>query len=350
MSTHLPAGYTMRPAEMDDLPACVDLWNACARELVGVEKFELAEARQDWLIPIFHLATDTRLVVAPSGQVVGYYEVWDLYEPHVTVNAWGREHPDYRNLGIEAALLAWAEERARQAIPKAPPEARVAMQIFALSCDAAGQAAYRAAGFTLVRHSLRMVIHLNEPPPEPQWPQGIRVRSMTLGQDERAVIQAVRDSFQDHFGWVETPFEAEFQRWKYYMETDGNFDPSLWFLALEGNEIAGISLCRMKAYDDAEMGWVSTLGVLRPWRRRGVGLALLQHSFGELYKRGRRKIGLGVDAQSLTGATRLYEKAGMRPDPTRQFNMYEKELRPGVDLRTVKVEEPVYSDQLDSDQ
>lgn len=86
------------------------------------------------------------------------------------------------------------------------------------------------------------------------------------------------------------------------------------------------------------MGWVSTLGVRRPWRRRGLGLALLQHSFNELHRRGLRKIGLGVDAQSLTGATLLYEKAGMHPDLSRQIDLYEKELRPGIELGTQTTE------------
>jgi RimJ/RimL family protein N-acetyltransferase len=67
-------------------------------------------------------------------------------------------------------------------------------------------------------------------------------------------------------------------------------------------------------------------------------MALLQHSFHAFSQRGLRKVGLGVDAQSLTGATRLYEKAGMRPDPARQFSAYEKELRPGIDLRKMSGE------------
>ena len=81
-----------------------------------------------------------------------------------------------------------------------------------------------------------------------------------------------------------------------------------------------------------DMGWVSTLGVRRPWRRKGLGLALLQHSFGEFHRRGKCRVGLGVDADSLTGATRLYEKAGM--EVHRQYASYEKELRAGVDLST----------------
>lgn len=83
------------------------------------------------------------------------------------------------------------------------------------------------------------------------------------------------------------------------------------------------------------MGYVHTLGVRRDWRRRGIALALLRHSFGKFYRRGVCKVSLHVDAKSLTGATRLYEKAGMHVD--RQSHHYEKELRPGKDLSTRSV-------------
>lgn len=72
------------------------------------------------------------------------------------------------------------------------------------------------------------------------------------------------------------------------------------------------------------MGWIFGLGVRRPWRRRGLGLALLRHCLGALYDRGKRRVGLGVDAQSPTGATRLYEKAGM--SVYRRNGIYEKDL------------------------
>jgi ribosomal protein S18 acetylase RimI-like enzyme len=83
------------------------------------------------------------------------------------------------------------------------------------------------------------------------------------------------------------------------------------------------------------MAWVQSLGVRRPWRRQGLALALLHHLFGASYRRGITKVGLGVDTESLTGATRLYEKAGMQI--YRQWDTYEKELRPGEDLVTRQV-------------
>jgi mycothiol synthase len=54
------------------------------------------------------------------------------------------------------------------------------------------------------------------------------------------------------------------------------------------------------------------LGTRRPWRRRGLAKALLYASFNEIRARGKPRAVLGVDAENPTGATRLYEGAGMR--------------------------------------
>jgi len=189
--------------------------------------------------------------------------------------------------------------------------------------------------FTLVRHFLTMGIDLPDTPPVPRWPDGISVRTFVLGQDERATFSVVREAFLDHWGQTPAPFEEAFEIWRYWMIDDPELDPSLLFLAMDGDEIAGVSLCRLRVSSYPGYGWVGTLGVLRPWRKRGLGLALLQHSFGELYRRGLRHAGLGVDAENLTGALRLYTKAGMHP--MRQVDVYEKELRPGVDLTTTQI-------------
>ena len=97
-------------------------------------------------------------------------------------------------------------------------------------------------------------------------------------------------------------------------------------IAWEGDQIAGFSQNRYRM----DIGWIGTLGVRRPWRKQGLGYALLIHSFGEFYKRGTKTIGLGVDAENPTGATRLYIKAGMYA--ASEFVTYEKELRPGREL------------------
>jgi GNAT superfamily N-acetyltransferase len=105
-----------------------------------------------------------------------------------------------------------------------------------------------------------------------------------------------------------------------------SFDPSLWFVAEEGEEIVGVTLCKTLARE----GWIDVVGVRRPWRNRGLGLALLRHALDEYYRRNVPKVALSMDAESITGAPRLYGRAGMRL--RENYVIHLKELRPGVDL------------------
>jgi ribosomal protein S18 acetylase RimI-like enzyme len=267
---------------------------------------------------------------------VGHATLWDS-EPHVRLYVAGDVHPEYKGQGLGTALCQWAEERGRQAVLKSPAGTRVALLQERVSTHKAAQALLSEQGYRSVRHSFRMVIGMNGPPPEPVVPDGITIRCFVRDQDLRPFILADRESFQDHWGYVEHPLEEACQEWVHWIDNNPDYDASLWFLAMDGEEITGMSLCCPKTAEDPGMGWVDSLGVRRPWRRRGLALALLHHSFGEFYRRGRRKVGLEVDAQSLTGATRLYEKAGMHVD--RQYVMYEKELRPGKDLSTQFVDD-----------
>lgn len=333
-TNNLPEGYISRPATMDDLEAIVEAINAATREKIGSDKFTVSDYKVDWELPAYNLETDTRLVISPQGQVAGIYEFWDVNEPHVRYMVWGRIHPEHEGKGIGSYMLAWADRRADESLNRAPDGARVYLQAFVPSIFEEADILLRDNGYRFVRHALRMVINLDGAPPAPQWPQGISVRVAQVDQELPDVLHAVRDSFKDHWGHIETPFEQDYERWVHFTRNDEKFDPALWFVAMDGKEIAGVSLCWKSAFDDPEMGWVGTLGVRRPWRRRGLGLALLHHSFAEFQRRGKARVGLGVDAESLTGATRLYTKAGMQPDPRHQHSLYEKELRPGIELGT----------------
>ncbi len=336
--TGLPTGFQMRPATMEDLAAAVRVMNEWSNQVLNRNKFILDEVRREWQEPGYNLEADSRLVVDPQGRIVGFQGVFDPGFPHVRIFCWGVVDPGFTGLGLESQLLNWAEERACQSVEAAPPNARVALVTHCLSSQTDNIELLRRSGFAFQRHSLRMVLEISGRPELPVWPEGFVVRSMQAGREERAVIEAVRDAFRDHWGFVESPFEDEFARWKHLMEDNPDFDPALWFLALDGEQIAGFSLCWPKTRDEIEMGWVGTLGVRRPWRRQGLALALLQHSFLEFWKRGKLKVGLGVDAQSLTGATRLYQRAGMHSDPERQISIFEKELRPGEELSTQSID------------
>jgi mycothiol synthase len=335
IQTQLREGLHSRAPVMDDLADFVAMANASARDTTGHDEYSVAESRVDWELPSFNIDTDARIVATIGGRIVGGVEVWSQ-EPFVRYWLWGRIHPKYLDQGIGSYLMEWAEARARQLMPKAPSGTRVVAYAGIVSGHDPARALLEEHDFRLVRHFLTMAIDMDQPPPQPAWPENITLRTMVVDQDEEALYRTTDEAFRDHWGHVERPFEEGFERMMHWLKNREDFDPSLCFLAVDGREIAGVSLCRPKTTEFSDMGWVDTLGVRRLWRRRGLALALLQHTFGEFYRRGPRRAGLGVDATSLTGATRLYEKAGMRP--IRQYDSYEKELRPGRDLSTQSVE------------
>ena len=332
---HLPEGYSIRPAKLEDLEAAVEIFNLCSLEAIGQTEFEIADVKNEWTAPGLNPETDQRVVFSPEGKLVAYEEVWALNDTPVHPWVWGRVHPDYKNLGIGSRLLSWAEARAQQVIEKVPAEARVSFRVGTWDTHKPSNDLLQGYGMTLIRHSFQMRINMEEPPAPPRFPPGIEVRTFR-SEDAEAVYRADDEAFEDHFGYVPESFESGFEKFKHFFLESENFDPKLWFIAMDGDEIAGISLCRPHSWEDENVGWVSSLGVRRPWRKRGLGLALLTHSFGEFWRRGKRSVGLGVDAQNLTGALKLYKKAGMHVH--RQHNLYEKELRPGVELSTISVE------------
>jgi mycothiol synthase len=328
----LPEGYSCRPAAMEDVEDAVELFNAWSQHHLGVSDATAEDLRRDWQTPKFDLAASTRVVFDPLGKLVAYYELWDSGDPHVLLYLWGRIHPEHEGLGIGSFLVAWAEQRAREIVPLAPEGSRVVLLAWVLSSlDGAGHL-FTNEGFTLIRHNLRMVIDLGEPPAPPVLPEGVEIRTFRSGQDERGFFDSIQASFKDHWGYVERPDEVMYERFLHGMKDNPTFDPELWYAAWENGRIIGTSLCVKSLPEDSGLGWVNSLGVRREARRRGIAQALLQQSFVGLYERGQRRVGLGVDASSLTGATRLYEKAGMRSDPKRTYAFYEKELRPGVEL------------------
>lgn len=325
----LPEGFTVRGATLADAPAATEMFNVWMQRLTGQN--DLADPnilREDWESPHFDPGQDIRLVFSPKGQLVGYIEAWTNSTPPVHPWIWGRVHPDFGGLGIGTALMEWAEEHACRVLPDLPSDLRFAPRTGSLQVAEGSRKLFEDRGFNRIRSSYEMRIEMDEAPSAPVWSEGITLKTGSH-DDIPAIYRAFEESFRDHFGHIQEPFEEGLAKFSHFLKSEGQ-DPSMWFLAMEGEEIAGISLCRPEGYSEKEMGWVNILGVLRPWRKRGIGVALLKHSFCELYRRGRRIAGLGVDAENLTGALRLYEKAGMHVHMV--FDTYEKTIREGREI------------------
>lgn len=162
-----------------------------------------------------------------------------------------------------------------------------------------------------------MEIVLDGQPPAPNWPDGIEVRPYYPSTDAHATYLVDEEAAEDK--GYHSPLT--FLEWQQRMRLDrDDFDPSWWFLAWAGQEIAGVSL----GLTIGATGWVDHLGVKRPYRRQGLGKALLLHSFAQFYQRGIHKIMLNVDSGSLTNAPCLYESVGMKT--VQSYHVYQKEV------------------------
>jgi mycothiol synthase len=327
MTTILPADLIVRAPREDELEAICELLNACDVAECGQFDSPLDQLRSQWAYKDFHRETDAWVAVAPGEHIVGYAALAPYR--YINTDSYVRIHPDYWGQGIGTHLRALIDRRAQEFVPLAPPEVRVILSTWCHSGNQAAKQLIEAAGYTCNRRTWAMEIDLPEEPAQPEWPAGISLRPFEPERDARAVFEATDEAFQDHWGHLPGIFANWYQN---HIVNNASFDPSLWFMAMAGDEVAGVSLCGY--YLDG--GIVNTLGVRRPWRHLGLGMALLRYSFGEFYRRGIHTVGLGVDSQSLTGATRLYERAGMHI--LMSYDHYEKELRAGVDLSTQTLE------------
>ncbi len=276
----------LREPGRDDASTIAALLNEHSRRLFGEDSLTPSTVRE-W----FDLHGVQMWIAEHGGVAAGYVDASDES---------GLWNVDLRVLDPEAA-----RQLLEAAVGHAGSGAVVRSHL--ASTDELAVAAHAAAGFKVVRTSFQMRIELSEPPAPAVFPEGIEVQPLGEGEEER-VHAAHMDSFADHWGYRYQPYD-EWRRW--HRDTE-HFDPSLWFLALDGDELAGLVLTGSHTSLEPGFGWVEVLGVRPPWRRRGLGGALLRHSFRELHGRGYRRVGLGVDAENTTGAVQLYERAGMR--------------------------------------
>lgn len=308
----------IRPPRADESEAIADLFNEISIAGYGTADTTADEIRLWFTSPEVNPETDIRVAEGADGRLLGYADVSDDGGTGTRIWFDVRELP---GAGVAGPVLDELMPRADEYAAKAAPGAQVLLRGYAPSQERTLAEMYAERGFEVVRHSYRMAIDLADEPPLPEWPEGVDVRTFDE-REERAVYAAVNEGFADMWEYVANPFEE----WRHFMIGAADFDPTLWFVAVEGDEIAGVCLCRPHDPGDPDVGWIRVLAVRPPWRRRGIGQALLRHAFHEFRRRGRPRAGLGVDAESTTGALELYERAGMRV--AREASIYDRELRP----------------------
>lgn len=324
--TLLDLNLSLRNTARADAKAVADLiYAVCEADGDTTVATSVEELENQWSSEKFNPETDSHVIETSDGRVIAYGEFYN-YNQHVDLSADLYVHPEYKGRGLFAPILAWIDARAHEEMKLAQSDLRVYIRSTMDGKDAEARLAHEVAGYNAVRYAWRMEINLKEEPSTPFFPAGIELRPFDKDTHAHLLLEAENDAFSEHWG----SHASEFAEWAHRKLENPDFDPTLWLIAWDGDQIAGFSQNRFRM----GVGWVSTLGVRKPWRKSGLGLALLQHSFGEFYRRGMKTIGLGVDASNKTGATRLYQRAGMHI--ASEFVTFEKEIRPGRDLEEEK--------------
>jgi mycothiol synthase len=285
---------TLRPPRDDEFDAMLELMNAHQLAAFGEADYTADDLRTWLTTPYVVVERDIR-VLERDGRLIGYADADPTREEPPLWWCDVKVDPSVDAGEVVAELVAWLEERA--------VEGR--LRVWTSEEDARIVGAFAALGFEPIRHSYRMEIDLADELREPAWPSEISVRTATA-EDHRSVYHAVVEVWRD----TNDPIDDTFEEWAHWHVERDSYDPSLWFLAVAGDELAGFSICRPDPVDPVA-GYVNLLGVRRPWRRQGLGEALLLRSFEAFREKGLTRGTLGVDASSVTGATRLYERAGM---------------------------------------
>jgi mycothiol synthase len=324
-----PSGYTATVGSTIDIVEITDLVVRVEQHLDGSARATRSYLQMVLDAPGADRAEGTlTLRDVRTGHLVGF-GVHQNSEPHVESVTSGWVEPRRTGNGLGRTILTWGLERARSQIHLAPEDTRVTNRCQVSDADTAAATLFATLGYQADRHEIEMKLMLDGPVATRPPPRGVTVRTMSGEGDISTVSGVVADAFRDHYGWVETSREQRMERWRNFRAMD-EWDDDLVFIAETANAAVGAVVGIRSHGAITDVGYIGSLAVVRSWRGKGLAKALLTMAFDEFRRRGMQAVALEVDADNLTGATKLYRGVGM--EPVRSETAYLFELRPGVDL------------------
>jgi GNAT superfamily N-acetyltransferase len=240
--TLLTPGLNLRPARWADLkPVTQLILDVCTADGDPTVAVTPEELEREWKSPDFELEKDAWVMETAEGRIVGYEEFTE-HHAHASLIGDGYVHPEYHGHGIGTAMLRALDARARAEVKLAKPDLRVFIRNGMMAGDMLARQMHETEGYRPIRFSWHMEIKLDDAPQAPAWPAGVELRPFVVEQHDRAVFEAHEEAFSDH--WGHTP--GTFEHWQHHVSGRHDLDPSLWFIAWDGEYIAGYSLCRYR--------------------------------------------------------------------------------------------------------
>jgi mycothiol synthase len=245
-----------------------------------------------------------------NGEVVGYGRTrwWEEGNNGRIYSTFGSVLPAWRRKGIGRAILHWNEARLRSIAAGHPEDGAHLLESVAENSVPGVIALLESEGYRPARYFYLMVRPDLENIPDLPLPDGLEVRP-ARPEHYQQILDANQEAFQEHWGFDLTN-ELTLGQWIEHP----NFQPALWQIAWDGEEVVGMVLPYIDQRDNEVngilRGYTEEIAVRRPWRKRGLARALIAHSLQALRERGMTEAALHVDADNETGALRLYEMMG----------------------------------------
>jgi mycothiol synthase len=302
--------WTFRPLTESDAQAVLDILLAAEAAEPSESFVDLTEVEHDLREPGINLPEGSLGAMVGDRLVAFGLLLTPGHAAEYSVYLSGAVLPEFRGAGIGQTLLARLAAQAKTFRDVAHPELPGLLKIWIQSGRESTVRFASAAGFTVRRYFFEMRADLDRPFDDAGTPPaGIEIRTWSPADDE-GVRLAYNASFADHWGSV----PASPDRWRALFADSPFFRPESSRIALIGGDVVGFVLVdefdsetQAKGY---RTGYVDRVGTLRDVRGRGVARALLAQSMAALASSGCRYAELGVDADSPTGAGRLYERLG----------------------------------------
>ena len=283
--------------------------------LEGVDELVTLDELENWLgypTASFDPASDVVLAEV-GGDLVGYAWVdWvDTSDGLRDFRMGGYVHPDWRGRGIGRRLLAWQEQHAAEHPAAVASDRPLFLGTWAPDERLAKRHLFERAGYIPTRYFFEMRRDLQEAIEVPPMPEGLEVRPIgTDRASQRLLWDADVEAFQDHWGGFDAS-DASFEK----MLVSPEHQPGLWIVAWDGEQVAGAVTNAVFAAENESFGrrrgWLATVFVRRPWRRRGLGAAIVSRALVRLREEGMQEAHLGVDSDNPTGALGHYERTGL---------------------------------------
>jgi GNAT superfamily N-acetyltransferase len=314
LTTALPAGFTALPCDVErDVAELTALTNENYRMVGYPLMYSEGDMREDLTASGIDAAANAIVVRAPTGAIAGWgwaVGATDAEKPRAYL--FGGVHPRFQAIGLGRHLLAWSKDRAVELLAPFPG---ATIQAQCVEVDSRAQRLYVAAGMRPIRYYSEMLLRFANRPTSSKLsdaPIPAGYHSLAMADVDLEALRILKNHcFADHWGSSSvSPVE-----WHEYLTAE-SARPALGEVITGVNgELVAYQLTSAFPQDSNTVGhvlWVNNLGVHREHRNRGLARLLLERHLIRAQADGYEGSMLGVDAESLTGANRLYENVGYK--------------------------------------